>query len=426
MQLNQANKEQLQQWEAELVARYSELKDQQLSLDLTRGKPSSQQLDLSNCLDGILDGDYRSLDGTDTRNYGGLEGIQEARQLGADLLGVSIDEIIAGGNSSLTMMRQAMTFAFLFGPEGPGTAWQKEDQIKCLCPAPGYDRHFTICEDIGIEMVQVRMTSTGPDMDQVEKLIRNDRSIKAIWCVPRFSNPTGIVYSDETVERIAKLGHLSTSNFRVFWDNAYAVHELSDQAPQLANIMELSKKHGTENNILQFSSTSKITFAGAGIAFMAASGSNLQEFKKRLGASLIGPDKVNQLRHMRFLPDLKALKAHMVKHAELLRPRFDAVLDHLEKAFSDNDLATWNIPEGGYFISVDTRPGLAKEVVRLAGDIGVKLTPAGATFPYGNDQQDNNIRLAPSFPSLEDINKTMDIFVTCVKLASVQQALEKI
>ena len=224
MQLNQANKEQLQQWEAELVARYSELKDQQLSLDLTRGKPSSQQLDLSNCLDGILDGDYRSLDGTDTRNYGGLEGIQEARQLGADLLGVSIDEIIAGGNSSLTMMRQAMTFAFLFGPEGPGTAWQKEDQIKCLCPAPGYDRHFTICEDIGIEMVQVRMTSTGPDMDQVEKLIRNDRSIKAIWCVPRFSNPTGIVYSDETVERIAKLGHLSTSNFRVFWDNAYAVH----------------------------------------------------------------------------------------------------------------------------------------------------------------------------------------------------------
>ena len=426
LQLNQASKEQLQQWESELTSRYAELKKQQLNLDLTRGKPSSQQLDLSNCLDGILDGDYRSLNGTDTRNYGGLEGIEEARQLGADLLGVSLDEIIAGGNSSLTMMRQAMTFAYLFGPEGPGSAWQNEGPIKCLCPSPGYDRHFTICEDLGIEMIPVRMTSEGPDMDQVEELIRNDRNIKGIWCVPRFSNPTGIVYSDDVVDRIAQLGKLGSSNFRIFWDNAYVVHELSDNAPKLANIMQLCQKYGTQSTILQFASTSKITFAGAGIAFMAASGANLNEFKKRLGASLIGPDKVNQLRHMRFLPNLDALKSHMVKHAELLRPRFEAVLEHLQTAFADNDLVEWDIPEGGYFVAVNTRPGLAKEVVRLAADIGVKLTPAGATFPYGNDPQNNNIRLAPSFPSLQDINTAMDIFVTCVKLASVRQSLTKI
>ena len=423
MQLNQASKEQLQQWEADLSARYSELKNQELNLDLTRGKPSSQQLDLSNCLDGILNGDYKSLNGTDTRNYGGLEGLEEARQLGADLLGVSIDEIIAGGNSSLTMMRQAMTFAFLFGPEGPDSAWQTEGTVKCLCPSPGYDRHFTICEDLGIEMIPVRMTAEGPDMDQVEELIRHDSNLKAIWCVPRFSNPTGIVYSDEVVQRIAQLGKIASRNFRIFWDNAYAVHELSDNAPQLANIMELCKKHGTESTILQFASTSKITFAGAGIAFMAASGNNLKEFKKRLGASLIGPDKVNQLRHMRFLPNIDALNEHMKKHAELLKPRFAAVLDSLEAEFGDNDLLSWETPEGGYFVSVDTRPGLAKEVVRLADEVGVKLTPAGATYPYGNDPQDCNIRLAPSFPSLEDVSATMDIFSTCVKLASVRQAL---
>jgi aspartate/methionine/tyrosine aminotransferase len=426
LHLNEAGKEQLQQWESELAARYSELEAQQLNLDLTRGKPSPQQLDLSNCLDGILKGDYRSLDGTDTRNYGGLEGIEEARQLGADLLGVSIDEIIAGGNSSLTMMRQAMTFAFLFGPDGPGTAWQTEGQIKCLCPSPGYDRHFFICEDLGIEMIPVRMTAEGPDMDQVEELIRNDRNIKAMWCVPRFSNPTGIVYSDEVVERIAQLGRIAPSNFRIFWDNAYAVHDLSDGAPALSNVMDLCKKYGTENTMLQFASTSKITFAGAGIAFMAATGSNLKEFKKRLGASLIGPDKVNQLRHMRFLPDIDALKAHMKKHAALLRPRFAAVLEKLEAEFGSNDLLNWETPEGGYFVSVNTRPGLAKQVVSLAGEIGVKLTPAGATFPYGNDPQDRNIRLAPSFPSLEEIELTMEVFCTCVKLASVRQALKNI
>lgn len=423
MQLNQASTEQLQQWEADLAARYSDLKAQQLNLDLTRGKPSPQQLDLSNALDGILNGDYKSLNGTDTRNYGGLEGIEEARQLGADLLGVSIDEIIAGGNSSLTMMRQAMTFAFLFGPEGPGTAWQNEGQIKCLCPSPGYDRHFTICEDLGIEMVPVRINADGPDMDQVEELLRTDRDIKAIWCVPRFSNPTGIVYSDEVVDRIAQLGKLAPNNFRIFWDNAYAVHELSDDAPKLANIMELCKKYNTQSTILQFASTSKITFAGAGIAFMAASGNNLKEFKKRLGASLIGPDKVNQLRHMRFLPDIDALTALMKKHADLLNPRFNAVLETLEAEFGDNDLLSWETPKGGYFISVDTRPGLAREVVKLADAVGVKLTPAGATFPYGNDPKDSNIRLAPSFPSLADIKATMDVFSTCVKLASVRQAI---
>lgn len=421
MQLNSTSKEQLSQWEEELSAKHQSFKNQNLTLDLTRGKPSAQQLNLSNQLDGILGGNYKSADGTDTRNYGGLDGLLEARKLGGAILGLENDEVLAGGNSSLTLMHQAVTFAYFFGLHD--AAWKEEGNIKFLCPSPGYDRHFAICEDLGIEMLPISMTKNGPDMDQVESLLISDSSIKGIWCVPKYSNPTGIVYSDDTVNRIAKLGQIAAKNFRIFWDNAYAVHDLVDNPPSLANIMAACKTHGTEDSVLQFASTSKITHAGAGIAFLGASKNNLAAFKKRLSFATIGPDKVNQLRHMRMIPDMNALTAHMKKHAALLKPRFDTVLRHLQENFADNDLGEWQTPEGGYFVSFDSLPGLAKEIVRLADEVGVKLTPAGATFPYGKDPEDKNIRLSPSFPSIEDVDATMQVFVNCVRLASVRQKL---
>lgn len=426
MQLDSASKEQLTQWEAELTAEYQNFKDQNLKLDLTRGKPSSEQLNLSDQLDGILDGNYLAADGTDTRNYGVLDGLVEARKLGAAMLGVDLEETLAGGNSSLSLMHQAISFAYLFGLAGEGSAWKDETEVKFLCPSPGYDRHFTICQQFAIQMVPVAMTDSGPDMDQVENLIKTDPAIKGIWCVPKYSNPTGVVYSDKTVERIAKLGLIASSNFRVFWDNAYAVHDLVENPVELANIMDLCKQFGTQDSVLQFASTSKISHAGSGIAFLAASSLNLGLFKKYLSAATIGPDKVNQLRHLRLIPDIDALQTLMRQHAELLKPRFDTVLRHLESNFSDNDLGRWETPQGGYFISFDSLPGLAKTIVQLANDAGVKLTPAGATYPYGNDPQNANIRLAPSVPSVEEVDKTMQIFVICVKLASVRSKLEQL
>lgn len=425
MQLESASKEQLAQWEAELTSIHQNFKAQNLKLDLTRGKPNAAQLDLSDQLDGILAGNYKSEDGTDTRNYGGLDGILEARKLGAAILGLNDEEILAGGNSSLTLMYQAVSFAYYFGLAGTDSAWQKEGSVKFLCPSPGYDRHFAICEDLGIEMITVAMTDDGPDMDQVESLLATDTSIKGIWCVPKYSNPTGIVYSDDTVKRIAKLGKIASKNFRVFWDNAYAVHDL-EEGDALANVMAACKAEGTEDSVLQFCSTSKITHAGAGVAFLGASKNNLTAFKKRLGIATIGPDKVNQLRHMRLLPDTKALAEHMQKHAALLKPRFDTVLRHLAENFSDNDMGRWQTPKGGYFVAFDSLPGLAKTIVQLADEVGVKLTPAGATFPYGKDPNDSNIRLSPSFPSVTDVDATMQVFVNCVKLASVRQKLNSL
>ena len=423
MYIDQASAQELQAQLAELEKQYAEIQSAKLNLDLTRGKPSSAQLDLSNGIDAILAGDFKASDGTDCRNYGGLDGIVEAKALFSQVLGVKPSETLIGGNASLTLMFQSVAFAHLFGVRGPETAWSNEGDVKFLCPVPGYDRHFGICEELGIKMLPVPMDQNGPDMDQVEALVKADPCIKGIWCVPRFSNPTGIVYSDEVVERIAQLGKVAGPNFRVMWDNAYAIHALSDDAPQLANLMDLARQHGTEDSVLIFGSTSKVTFAGSGLAFMGASEDNLKYFKKHLGMSTIGPDKVNQLRHMKFFGDFDGLLHHMARHAELLNPRFEAVLRHLDKGFADSDLGTWTVPQGGYFVSFDARPGLAKEIVHLAGEAGVKLTPAGATFPYGQDPDDKNIRLAPSFPSLEDINKTMEVFVVCVKLASVRQKL---
>ncbi len=423
MQLDQATQEQLKQWEQTLAAEFESVKAQKLDLDLTRGKPSAEQLSLSDGLDGILAGNYMAGSGVDTRNYGGLDGIAESRELGADLLGIPVENVLAGGNSSLTLMHQAMMTANFFGFGGPDTAWKNEGKVKFLCPVPGYDRHFAICEQMGIEMLNVPMTATGPDMDQVEEMVARDSAIKGIWCVPKYSNPTGVVYSDETVERIAKLGKIAGANFRVFWDNAYAIHDLVDNPPQLASIFEFCKKHGTEDSVLQFASTSKITHAGSGVAFMGASQANLKGFKAVLGILTIGPDKVNQLRHSKFFPDFTALKAHMDKHAAIIKPRFASVLKHLDAAFGDNDLGHWESAEGGYFISFDTRPGLAQEVVKLAGEAGVKLTPAGATFPYGKDPQNSNIRIAPTVPTEAQVDEAMKVFVLCVKLASVRQAL---
>lgn len=425
MLLDQATQDQLQQWEAELSAQYQAILSQKLNLDLTRGKPSAEQLSLSDALDGILDGNYLAADGTDTRNYGGLEGIMEARQLGASILGVDAAQVLAGGNSSLTMMHQTAMTGYFFGFTGPDSAWKNIPGAKFICPVPGYDRHFTICQQLGIDMVTVPMTATGPDMDAVEALLKTDSSIVGMWCVPKYSNPTGVVYSDETVARIAGLGKIANPAFRVFWDNAYIVHDLvSSNAPVLRNIMEACKAAGTEDSVIQFTSTSKITHAGAGVAFLAASATNLTGLKKVLNALTIGPDKVNQLRHMRMLPDMDTLRAHMSQHAAILNPRFESVLTRLQAAFAGTDLGHWEKPVGGYFVSFDTRPGCAQAVVKLAADAGVKLTPAGATFPYGKDPEDRNIRLAPSVPTVAEVDRAMDIFVVCVKLASVRQQLQ--
>jgi aspartate/methionine/tyrosine aminotransferase len=421
-----ANKTQLQQWEREVDLEFQNYKRQALNLDLTRGKPSAEQLSLTDRLDGILAGNYACRDGTDARNYGGLLGIPEMRQLGAELLNVREQEVIAGGNSSLTFMHQCMVFAYLYGPRGKGTEWRRESHPKFLCPVPGYDRHFSICEDLGLAMINVDMTETGPDMDQVETLIKDDPGIKGMWCVPKYSNPTGIVYSDATVERIARLGQIAPPDFRVFWDNAYAVHDLTDDPPRLAAIMELCRKHGTEDLVYQFSSTSKISFAGGGISFLAASAANLAEFEKHLFVQTIGPDKVNQLRHARMFPNLASIRQHMRKHAAVLRPKFEAVLQHLAQHFTDTDLGDWSRPQGGYFISFNTRAGLAGEVIRLAAEAGVKLTPAGSAFPYKKDPANRNIRLAPSFPKLTELNQAMAVFVNCVKLASVRQRLAEL
>lgn len=422
MYIDQLNKAQLESQLTELTARHNRFIADGLNLDLTRGKPSADQLSLANALDGALKGNYIAPDGTDVRNYGGLDGLPEMKKLAASILQVEADEVLIGGNSSLTLMYTSVMFGWLFGYSGQ-LPWKDQKDVKFLCPVPGYDRHFSICEELGIAMVNVPMTDTGPDMDRVEALIRDDTSIKGIWCVPKYSNPTGHVYSEDTVERLARLGQIAAADFRVFYDNAYAVHDLTDNPPALASIMAYCHRFQTEDSVLQFGSTSKVTFAGAGVSFMAASNSNLSYFKKHLAIATIGPDKVNQLRHLKIIDSPETLRHHMQQHAALLAPRFDAVLAQLNANFKESDLGSWTTPQGGYFISFDTRPGLASEVVRLAAEAGVKLTPAGATFPYGKDPENRNIRIAPSCPSVSEIEQAMAVFSNCVKLASVNQAL---
>ena len=422
MSLDSLTRDDLASRERELSAAYVLLKDIGLKLDLTRGKPSPEQLALSDDLDTVLAGQYVLDDGTDVRNYGGVTGIREARRLGAELLGVSEELVIAGGNASLTFMYQYLSNALFHGALGPGTAWRDEgDRLKFLCVVPGYDRHFTITEDLGFDMINVRMLETGPDMDEVERQVQGDPLIKGIWCVPKYHNPTGHTFSDEVVQRFARLGTIAGPHFRIMWDNAYAVHDLSDDGDSLANLMDACQAAGTADSVVMLASTSKITRAGAGIAFLASSPDNLHHFTKRLSVQTIGPDKVNQLRHVRFLKDRQGIETHMRRHAHIVRPKFEAVLEHLAGGL--DGIATWTRPRGGYFISVDVPNGTAANVVRLAGEAGVKLTPAGATFPLGQDPDDSNIRLAPTYPNLAELNQAMPVLVTAVELAAVRQRL---
>ena len=409
--------------ERKLAAQYTEFQSLGLQLDLTRGKPSPEQLTLSNPLDGGLGDDYLTPDGIDVRNYGGLEGLPSARRLGAALLGVQDTEVIVGGNASLTLMYQYLLGAWQWGPLGPDSAWQREQgPLKFLCVVPGYDRHFTITEDLGFDLINVRMLEDGPDMDDVEQLVANDPLIKGIWCVPKYQNPTGHTYTETVVRRMARLGKIAGPHFRIMWDNAYAVHDLyDDDGPTLVNIMDACRAEGTVDSVVIFGSTSKITRAGGGISFLAASPGNLASFKARLAVQTIGPDKLNQLRHVRFLRDLDGIHALMRRHAAIIRPKFERVLAHLDAGLQR--IATWTRPRGGYFLSVDVPHGTARDVVRLAGEAGVKLTPAGATFPYSRDPDDANIRLAPTYPNLEEIETAMPVFVNSVKLAAVRQQL---
>ena len=429
--------------ETELERHYASLCAEGLDLDLTRGKPAGDQLALSAALDGALGGGYRTEDGADTRGYGGGDGIAEARRLGAEWLGLAPDEVLAGGNSSLTLMYLFLLGAHRFGLDGPASAWGLDAAgARFLCPVPGYDRHFGICEDLGIEMVPVPMTGEGPDMDRVEALVAGDPGVRGMWCVPRFSNPTGETYSGDTVRRIAALGRIAAPGFRVMWDNAYAVHGFTGDGEgdppanvtdrpgarrpgsgdALPNVMTLCRAAGAEDSVVQFASTSKVTFAGAGLAFFGGSRRNVDWFRARLAVMTIGPDKVNQLRHLKLLPDMDAVRAHMRRHAALLRPKFDRVRRRLEEGLGNLGIGRWTDPAGGYFVSFWTRPGLAKETVRLAAGAGVRLTPAGAAFPRGEDPEDSHIRLAPSFPPLAEVDRAMEVFVTCVKLAAVRNA----
>ena len=396
----------------ELQSQYDAFVGAGLKLDLTRGKPAAEQLDLSNELDGILNGFYILQDGTDVRNYGGIMGIPEARRLGGKLIGTDSNHVMAAGNSSLTLMYQYV--------EHNLANWHElgHETLKFLCPVPGYDRHFTVCEHFGIEMICVDMTETGPDMDQVQWLVQDDPAIVGIWCVPKYSNPTGYTFSRETVRRFAELPKTAGAGFQIMWDNAYAVHHLNDQHDELGDLLLLAEKAGTADQVAVFASTSKITIAGAGVAFMATTPDRLAAFEQYLADQTIGFDKVNQLRHAQFLQDAAGIREHMEKHRELIKPKFDLVLQKLT-TLAEKDIATWTEPNGGYFISLDTKPGLASEVIALASAAGVKLTPAGATFPYGRDPQNRNIRIAPTYPSIEELNQAMDVFITCLELATL-------
>lgn len=405
--------------------KYEEYKAKNLKLDMSRGKPGKEQLDLSDGLLSVITGAADSLteDNFDTRNYGLLDGIPEAKRLIAEILGVSPDKIIVGGNSSLNLMYDTIARAFVFGVVGSDVPWGKLERVKFLCPVPGYDRHFTVTESFGIEMINVPMLDDGPDMDMVEKLVAEDELIKGIWCIPVYSNPEGKVYSDEVVKRMAALKP-KAKDFRIMWDNAYPVHFLEKGSNRILNIIDECEKASNPNMVLEFTSTSKITYPGGGIAAVAASAENIEYFKKHMFAQTIGPDKINQLRHVKFLKDLNGIMEHMEKHAEILRPKFAMVLSILKNELSGAGVAEWNEPKGGYFISVNVLSGCAKRVIALAKEAGVVLTPAGSTYPYKKDPKDENIRLAPTYPPVDELKIAMELFCICVKIAAAEKLLE--
>ena len=425
MQYNDMSKEELLALKESLNKEYAEAKSKGLALDMSRGKPSAKQLDVSL---GLLDtinssSDLKALDGTDCRNYGVLDGIPEAKKLMADMMGTTPDHVIVYGNASLNIMYDQISRAYTHGILG-NTPWCKLDKVKFLCPVPGYDRHFAITERFGIEMINIPMSESGPDMGMVEEYVSNDASVKGIWCVPKYSNPQGYTYSEETVKRMAALKP-AAEDFRIFWDNAYVIHDLyDDNKDEIADIISECEKAGNPDMVFEFASTSKVSFPGSGIAALATSANNIADIKKQLTIQTIGHDKLNQLRHVRFFKDINGLKEHMRKHAEFMRPKFEAVESVLEEELGGLGIGSWTEPKGGYFISFEAMDGCAKAIVAKCKEAGVKLTGAGATFPYGKDPKDSNIRIAPSFPTPEEMKQAADLFVLCVKLVSVEKLLE--
>jgi aspartate/methionine/tyrosine aminotransferase len=406
-----------------LLQRYKAFQEKKLTLDMTRGKPSPEQLDLAmDMLTGRSSSQYRTAGGVDCRNYGGLDGIAEAKALFSKYLEVAEDEIIVGDSASLKMMHDSIMGGLVYGVVDSDRPWGEMDTVKFICPSPGYDRHFGVCQYLGIEMITVNMNDAGPDMDTVEELVAADDSIKGIWCVPKYSNPTGITYSDETVDRLATM-KTRARDFKIFCDNAYAVHHLSDTRDSLKNMLTACKEAGNPERVFLFGSTSKISFAGSGVAMMAGSRKNIEFVLSKLQFQTIGPNKLNQLRHVLFFKDMAGIEAHMKKHAVIMKPKFDAVLEILDREIGDSGTAAWSRPNGGYFISIDTMPGCGRDVVDRAATAGVKLTPAGATFPYGKDPEDRNIRIAPSFPAVEDVRTAMELVAICIQLASIDRLL---
>ncbi len=419
--LRQLSEQERQEMKAQLMERYREFQERRITLDMTRGKPCTAQLDLAL---GMLEGDtgkaYLTKEGLDCRNYGGLDGIPEAKTLFSEYMEVEPEELILGGNSSLNMMHDTILRAMVKGVMDGASPWGQLPKVKFLCPSPGYDRHFFICEFLGIEMIPVDMQEDGPVMSQVEERVANDELIKGIWCVPKYSNPTGAVYSDEAVERLAEMNTRAV-DFRIFWDNAYAVHHLVDTPVPLKNILEACKQAGNPERVFIFASTSKISFAGAGLAIMAGSQTNMEWVKNQMAFQTIGPDKMNQLRHVLFFKNAAGIEAHMKKHSAILKPKFDAVQSILIKELADKKIANWSKPQGGYFVSIDTMEGCAAAVIKMAADAGVKLTPAGSAYPYKKDPLDRNIRIAPSFPPLEDTQAAMELVAVCIQLVSIDK-----
>lgn len=410
----------------DLNKQYEEAKAKGLKLDMSRGKPAPSQLDMEMDFLDVIDSKslLKTESGTDCRNYGLLDGIPEAKKLMADMIGVSAENVIVCGNASLNIMYDTVARSMIFGVLG-STPWCKLDKVKFLCPVPGYDRHFAITEQFGIEMINIPMTKDGPDMDLVEKYVNEDPTVKGIWCVPKFSNPQGYTYSDETVKRFANL-RPAAEDFRIFWDNAYVIHELyEDRSDELLEILAECTKAGNPDMVYEFCSTSKVTFPGAGISAVASSKANLDFMKKTMTIQTIGYDKINQLRHVRYFKNIDGMKEHMKKHAQVMRPKFEAVLRVLERELEGLGIGTWTEPKGGYFISFDAMEGCAKAIVEKCKEAGVVLTGAGATYPYKKDPKDSNIRLAPTFPSSEELAMATDLFVLCVKLVSVERFLKK-
>lgn len=419
-------KEELEKEYAALAKKYEDVKGKGLKLNMARGKPGKEQLDLSLGLLDVLNSksDFVGTDGMDCRNYGVLDGIDECRKLFGDILGVDSKYVMVGGSSSLNMMFDTISCMMTKSIVDGCKPWYEVKNRKFLCPVPGYDRHFGITEYYGFEMIPVPMTENGPDMDVVEKLVESDDSIKGIWCVPKYSNPQGITYSDETVKRFAALKP-AAKDFRIMWDNAYCIHDINDTPDELLNIFDECKKNGTEDMPVLFCSTSKITFPGAGVAAMAASENNMKVFKERYNYEVISYDKLNMLRHVRYFKDFDGIMEHMQKHKEVLRPKFDIVLNALESNLKPVGIGEWTNPNGGYFVSIDVLSGTAKRVVQLCKESGVVLTGAGATYPYGKDPDDKNIRIAPTFPPNDELITAMDVFCICTKLAACEKLLEK-